>query len=171
MSVNLQLTTINNLSTGWMLMDTKKVLNYKCVFVKWKKKSFGLISESRPWWCQQSEKSQAWWEKSEKNVMEKSFEVLRVSRCRSGLLDIARRWKKCILLFAKAAHTPFTTVYLDVFAFCLDIHCFVSLPFLGLHQSSIIPDSGEEWQERTVFVILFQWISKNWFISIDIDLQ
>lgn len=34
------------------------------------------------------------------------------------------------------------------------------LPFLGLHQSSISPDNGEEWQERTVFVILFQLISE-----------
>ena len=25
------------------------------------------------------------------------------------------------------------------------------LPFLGLHQSSISPDKGEEWQERTGF--------------------
>ena len=33
----------------------------------------------------------------------------------------------------------------------------ISLPFLGLHQSSINPDKGdEEWQERTAFVILFQ---------------
>lgn len=31
------------------------------------------------------------------------------------------------------------------------------LPFLGLHQSSINPDKGEEWQERTAFVILFQY--------------
>lgn len=29
------------------------------------------------------------------------------------------------------------------------------LPFLGRHQSSINPDMGEEWQERTVFVIFF----------------
>jgi hypothetical protein len=38
-----------------------------------------------------------------------------------------------------------------------DTH-FVSLPFLGLHQSSISPDRGEEWQERTVFVIHFNWL-------------
>lgn len=36
----------------------------------------------------------------------------------------------------------------------------VSLPFLGLHQSSINPDMGEEWQERTVFVIYFNMISE-----------
>lgn len=41
-----------------------------------------------------------------------------------------------------------------------NFHSFVSLPFLGLHQSSISPDRGEEWQERTVFVILFQLVSE-----------
>lgn len=51
-----------------------------------------------------------------------------------------------------------------------NFHSFVSLPFLGLHQSSISPDNGEEWQERTVFVILFQWISEfcffcGWFVQ------
>lgn len=30
-----------------------------------------------------------------------------------------------------------------------------NLPFLGRHQSSKYPDNGEEWQERTVFVIFF----------------
>ena len=39
------------------------------------------------------------------------------------------------------------------------------LPFLGLHQSSISPDNGEEWQERTVFVILFQLISEFAFFD------
>lgn len=34
----------------------------------------------------------------------------------------------------------------------------VSLPLRGLHQSSIYPDRGEEWQEKTEFVILFQLI-------------
>lgn len=29
------------------------------------------------------------------------------------------------------------------------------LPFRGRHQSSKYPDNGEEWQERTVFVIFF----------------
>lgn len=40
---------------------------------------------------------------------------------------------------------------------------FIILPFLGRHQSSINPDMGEEWQERTGFVILFQYISEYFF--------
>jgi len=31
------------------------------------------------------------------------------------------------------------------------------VPLRGRHQSSIYPDRGEEWQERTVFVILFHY--------------
>lgn len=37
-------------------------------------------------------------------------------------------------------------------------HTYVSLPFLGLHQSSISPDKGEEWQERTVLLLYFNWL-------------
>lgn len=40
------------------------------------------------------------------------------------------------------------------------------LPLRGLHQSSIYPDRGEEWQERTEFVILFQYRLIKSFISI-----
>ena len=47
---------------------------------------------------------------------------------------------------------------------CLYVCVFIShryhaLPLRGLHQSSIYPDRGEEWQEKTVFVILFHLLS------------
>lgn len=32
------------------------------------------------------------------------------------------------------------------------------IPLRGRHQSSIYPDKGDEWQERTKFVILFYFI-------------
>lgn len=38
-------------------------------------------------------------------------------------------------------------------------HRYHALPLRGLHQSSIYPDRGEEWQEKTVFVILFHLLS------------
>lgn len=35
------------------------------------------------------------------------------------------------------------------------------VPLRGRHQSSIYPDKGEEWQERTEFVILFLFLVKK----------
>ena len=37
------------------------------------------------------------------------------------------------------------------------------LPLRGRHQSSIYPDKGEEWQERTIFVIFIKIKTKSHF--------
>lgn len=42
---------------------------------------------------------------------------------------------------------------LKCYDFCLLQILIILVPLRGRHQSSIYPDKGEEWQERTVFVI------------------
>lgn len=58
-----------------------------------------------------------------------------------------RKEEKSTSTFKKAAH--------NFFFVCKCVSFCNQLPFLGRHQSSKYPDNGEEWQERTVFVIFF----------------